>query len=94
MAVDCLLLNCNPLQRTYDTLKIIKKNWPLEWGIYPNLGIGEPSADGMISSYHSDDEFLNIIKESISLGANVVGGCCGVSPKHINLINLYLAGKI
>ena len=34
------------------------------------------------------DEFLNIIKESISLGANVVGGCCGVSPKHINLINI------
>ena len=84
--VNCLLLNCNPLDRTRNALKIIKKNWPLEWGVYPNLGIGDPSADGIINNLSTNKDFLNLIFESINLGANIVGGCCGVSPKHINLI--------
>ena len=93
-SVNCLLLNCNPLNRSYDALKIIQRKWKLEWGIYPNLGIGEPSPDGIITSHHTNGEFLNTIKKSIDLGANIVGGCCGVSPKHINLITHYLNGRV
>ena len=26
----------------------IKNNWDKKWGIYPNIGIGEPSTDGII----------------------------------------------
>ena len=89
-SVDCLLLNCNPLKRSYNTLKNLTKFWNSDWGIYPNLGIGEPSPDGIISYYNTDEKFLNIIKDSIKLGANIIGGCCGVSPKHIRLINQYL----
>ena len=90
--VDCLLLNCNPLDRTLNALKIIKKKWPLKWGLYPNLGVGEPSPDGIITNYSTNKDFLNLINESINLGANVVGGCCGTSPKHINLIRKTFKG--
>ena len=92
-SVNCLLINCNPLKRSYNALKILKTNWPLDWGIYPNLGIGEPSPNGIISSYHTNEEFLNTIQNSINLGANIVGGCCGVSPKHINLISQLITNK-
>jgi len=88
--VNCLLLNCNPLERSNNALKILTKYWDSNWGIYPNLGIGEPATDGIISSYYTDEKFLNIMQESIKLGATIVGGCCGVSPKHIGLINQYL----
>lgn len=90
--VNCLLLNCNPLDRTFNSLKIIKKNWPLEWGLYPNLGIGEPSLDGIINNYCTNKDFLNLITESINLGANILGGCCGASPEHINLIKKTVKG--
>ena len=91
--VNYLLLNCSPLERTCDALQIIIKNWSLKWGIYPNLGIGEPSPDGIINKYSTNKEFLNLIIQSINLGASVVGGCCGTSPKHIRLIK-NMKGKL
>ena len=57
-----------------------------ELWIYPNLGIGEPSPKGIIEHIHSDKEFLNIINVAKKLGANILGGCCGTSAKHIKLI--------
>ena len=84
--VDCILLNCNELNRTKDAMKILANNCSTRWGIYPNLGLGEPSPDGVIDEYASDEEFLSIAKEALDLGANVLGACCGSSPKHINLI--------
>ena len=87
--IDCvkhILLNCNPLPKTKDALKIMSNNCSSPWGIYPNLGIGEPSPDGNIENIYSDKEFLEIIEASIKLGATIVGGCCGSSPKHINLL--------
>ena len=83
--VDCVLLNCNPVERTQEALKIISNQCSI-WGVYPNLGIGEPSPDGVISKYYSDDEFLTLCKNAIDLGASVIGGCCGTSPRHIKIL--------
>ena len=84
--IRCILLNCSPLPKTKDALEIMSNNCSIPWGIYPNLGIGGPSPDGNIKNIYSDEEFLEIIESSIKLGATIVGGCCGSSPKHINLL--------
>ena len=83
--VECILLNCNPLNRTKDAINILSNGCSI-WGVYPNLGVGEPSPDGVISNYHSDEEFLDLCKNAIELGASVLGGCCGTSPRHIKLL--------
>jgi len=88
--VACVLLNCNPLHRTIDAMNIVAKNWKGMWGVYPNLGIGEPSPDGIINQIYSDEEYISVIDKSITLGANMVGGCCGSSIKHIKLITDYI----
>ena len=85
--VDCLLLNCNPLDRTQDAINLVSKTWKKDWGIYPNLGIGEPSPDGIIRTIHSDKIFSNLIQNTINLGGTVLGGCCGSNPNHIKLIS-------
>ena len=64
----------------------MSNNCSIPWGIYPNLGIGEPSPDGNIKNIYSDEEFLKTIQSSIKLGATIAGACCGSSPKHINLL--------
>ncbi|MEE3241637.1 MAG: homocysteine S-methyltransferase family protein, partial [Candidatus Neomarinimicrobiota bacterium] len=90
-SVNCILLNCNPLNRTFGALETLAQHCSGKWGIYPNLGIGEPSPDGIIKDYHSDAEFIDLTKNAVKLGATVVGGCCGSSPKHIELLkNLIL----
>ena len=68
-------------------MSIIPGNWNKEWGIYPNLGIGEPSPDGIIEHIHSNEEFLSIINEAKKLGANLLGACCGSDVNHIKLIS-------
>ena len=47
-SIDCILLNCNPLDRTLMAAEYLAVNWPHKWGVYPNLGVGEPSPDGNI----------------------------------------------
>ena len=85
-SVDCILLNCNPLNRTFSALETLARYCSGKWGIYPNLGVGEPSPDGIIKDYHSDTEFIDLTKNAVKLGATVVGGCCGSNPKHIELL--------
>ena len=83
---NCFLLNCSPLHRTKKALKVVAENWNKSWGIYPNLSIGEPDPNGIINEIHSTKEFINLVKEALSLGASVIGGCCGSNPEHIKLI--------
>jgi len=85
--VECILINCNPLQCTYDAVNNIVDNWSGKWGIYPNLGKGHPSPDGIIEYVHSNSELLTVIHKAISFGTSVIGGCCGSSPEHISLIS-------
>jgi len=82
-SVEMILLNCNPLRRTENALIHLANNWSGKWGIYPNLGIGEPSPNGKNTEYENMDKFISLMEKAIDMGASVVGACCGSSPQHI-----------
>ncbi|MCK4371270.1 MAG: homocysteine S-methyltransferase family protein [Candidatus Lokiarchaeota archaeon] len=53
--------------------------------VKPNAG--QPVIKGDQTYYEQPiNEFVNDIKEMIGVGAKIVGGCCGTSPKTINAI--------
>ena len=81
--VSALLLNCNSIEKTSLALENLNQYWDKEWGIYPNLGLGEPAPDGVIYNYSDMNSFMDISKKAIDLGASIVGGCCGSNYKHI-----------
>ena len=81
-SVNTVLLNCNPLERTEKAMILLTKNWTGKWGIYPNLGIGEPSPNGRITKYESMEKFTALMEKAIDLGASVVGACCGSTPEQ------------
>ena len=83
-SVNTVLLNCNPLERTEKAMNLLTKNWTSKWGIYPNLGIGEPSPNGRITKYESMEKFTALMEKAIDLGASVVGACCGSTPEQIS----------
>jgi len=85
-SVNTVLLNCNPLERTEKAMILLTKNWTGKWGIYPNLGIGEPSPNGRITKYESMEKFTALMEKAIDLGASVVGACCGSTPEQISEI--------
>ena len=86
-SVNTVLLNCNPLQRTEKVMILLTENWTGKWGIYPNLGIGEPSPNGRITKYESMEKFTSLMEKAIDLGASVVGACCGSTPEQISEIS-------
>ena len=83
-SVNTVLLNCNPLRRTEKSMILLTENWTGKWGIYPNLGIGEPSPNGRITKYESMEKFTALMEKAIDLGASVVGACCGSTPEQIS----------
>ena len=85
--VSSLLLNCNSIEKTNLALDTIQKCWNREWGIYPNLGLGEPSPDGIIDNFSNIEDLIKISKKAVSLGATILGGCCGSSFRHIRAIS-------
>ena len=58
-------------------------SWPHKWGVYPNLGIGEPSPDGHILNYEIMSRFLSTMRKIIKLRPSIVGACCGSNSEHI-----------
>ena len=81
--VECVMLNCNPLNLTIMALDNIVDNWDGKWGVYPNLGIGGPSPDGNIFHYEKINYFISTIEKIIEKDPFILGGCCGSSPYHI-----------
>ena len=85
--VSSLLLNCSSIEKTNLALETIQKCWNREWGIYPNLGLDEPSPDGIIDNISNIEDLIKISKKAVSLGATILGGCCGSSYRHIRAIS-------
>ena len=81
--IDMLLLNCNPLKRTRRAVDNVVDNWSDSWGVYPNLGRGEPAPDGHITKHETMVKYLSVIEYARDKGASILGACCGSSPEHI-----------
>ncbi len=81
--IEMVLLNCNPLDRTKRAVDNIVHNHVRSFGIYPNLGRGEPSLNGCIAKHEPMKKYLSVIEHALNSGASVVGACCGSSPEHI-----------
>ena len=67
-------------------------------GVYANSSVHSPRDENLdnyenISEVHyhhmveiTPGEYLNFVKEWISMGSKVIGGCCTTTPEHIRLI--------
>ena len=88
--VDAILYNCSQPEEMEDAIKTTKS-------IYPNIKTGafansfsetkrSHAANEGVSSERDDitpDKYLDFAKSWIDAGATIIGGCCGIGPKHI-----------
>ena len=83
LGVDAIGINCGlgPIQMKHilaDLLKVVS----VPVIVNPNAGL--PRSEGGKTVYDIDaDEFAQVMKEIVAMGACVVGGCCGTTPEHI-----------
>ena len=75
------------MEKTDIALHNMNRYWDGKWGIYPNLGLGEPSPNGFITNFSDLEDFIELSKKAVQLGASILGGCCGSSYKHIEALS-------
>ena len=92
LGVDALLINCLPADHLRGMLPWLRDFTDLPLGVYPNLGYG--SSDGWrFDERVGPDEYAQLALEWREEGAQILGGCCGTSPLHIEAARARLVGS-
>ena len=85
--VEALGINCTPPQfipgllKTIDALRRDKKLL-----VYPNSGEVYHADSKTWSGESSPHDCKTMAREWISLGADIIGGCCQIGPKYIQAL--------
>ncbi len=79
-------VNCSDMKGSLKFLDQLKRNGCKNFGLYPNFG--RIHHDGVWRADDISDTLLkNHVKQWIREGVIFFGGCCGSTPKHIQLMN-------
>lgn len=92
IGVGALLINCLPTEHVPGMLPWLRDFTDLPLGIYPNLGrYADPG--WKFDDTIGPDEYAELASVWRDEGAQIVGGCCGVSPEHLAAARQRLAGS-
>jgi S-methylmethionine-dependent homocysteine/selenocysteine methylase len=91
MGVSALLVNCLPPDHVPGMLPWLRDFTDLPLGAYPNLGY-YTEAGWRFDLHLGPAEYALLAKEWREEGAQIVGGCCGVTPEHIAAVRRALVG--
>jgi S-methylmethionine-dependent homocysteine/selenocysteine methylase/predicted RNA methylase len=91
MGVSALLINCLPPDHVPGMLPWLRDFTDLPLGVYPNLGY-YTEAGWRFDPHLGPAEYAELAREWREEGAQIVGGCCGVTPEHIAAARRALAG--
>ncbi len=87
LGVDVIGVNCgggfNNMIDLVKELRDYSHNIPLL--VQPNAGLPE-TIDGRIVYSETPEVISNFVKSFLSIGINIIGGCCGTTPDHIKVI--------
>jgi 5-methyltetrahydrofolate--homocysteine methyltransferase len=85
---DAVGANCGTKLEPADFARIVelmREEVPLPIVIEPNAG--QPELSGLHVVYRlSPEDFAGAMREVVSAGASIVGGCCGTTPAHIRAL--------
>ena len=82
---EVLLFNCAPVPDITRALREVSKAYHKPLGGYAHVGRFDPP-DWMFTDEYPPDQYLAAGREWTSIGAQVLGGCCGTTPAHIEAL--------
>ena len=91
LGVSALLINCLPPDHVEGMLPWLRDFTDLPLGVYPNLGYFSDSG-WRFDERVGPEEFADLALRWREQGAQIVGGCCGTSPAHIEAARRRLEG--
>ena len=86
--VQALGINCGKsIEQNFEVLSEIKINTELPIWFKPNAGLPEVDSSGKTIYPASPEVMADMAIKASQLGANIIGGCCGTTPEHIEAIS-------
>lgn len=82
MGVGALLINCLPVEHVAGMMSWLRDFTSVPLGVYPNLG-HLAGQRWRFDDAIGPDEYGALALEWRDEGAQIIGGCCGVTPDHI-----------
>ena len=80
-------VNCgNSLEDNLSVLEGLRKATQLPLWFKPNAGLPDVNKDGTTFYKITPDEMARHAKKWLEIGAQVIGGCCGTTPQHLEAI--------
>lgn len=87
-----VLLNCRPPEWISRDMPILQESAPRLFGAYANAP-GTPDEEGNWTRATDDvPDYLRHARGWKSMGAKIIGGCCGTTPEYIRNISADLLG--
>jgi S-methylmethionine-dependent homocysteine/selenocysteine methylase len=77
------------LEDTKEALAQVRSLWRGVCGCYPHAGKGRPG--GWVFTHLEAEAFAEEAVHWVQLGAQLIGGCCGVRPDHIAAVSKRLS---
>ncbi|MCZ6722000.1 MAG: homocysteine S-methyltransferase family protein [Proteobacteria bacterium] len=78
---------------TGPALKILREHWSGPMMVYAESGrFLNPDWD--FTAVAAPDEYLAMVREWVDIGAQIVGGCCGLGPEHIRRLKEKLPPRL
>jgi methionine synthase I (cobalamin-dependent) len=82
---DVVLVNCAPPPDVAAGLAELVQHATTPIGAYPHIGRFDPP-EWLFTDEYPPQNYLELAREWVAMGARVVGGCCGTTPDHIALL--------
>ena len=82
---DVLLFNCAPVPDITLALGELSRHYHHPTGGYAHVGRFDPP-DWMFTDEYPPDQYVAAGRGWTGLGAQVIGGCCGTTPMHIEAL--------
>ncbi len=83
---DMAIVMHSEVEHIGPTLEVMKKKWPGPLGAYAHSGAWD-RPKWNFDSIISPEDYLQAAKGWVDAGARLIGGCCGLGPDHIRLLN-------
>lgn len=87
---DMAIVMHSEVEHIGPTLEVMKKKWDGTLGAYAHSGTWD-RPKWNFDSIISPDDYLQAARGWVDAGARLIGGCCGLGPEHIRLLNENLA---
>jgi S-methylmethionine-dependent homocysteine/selenocysteine methylase len=95
---EAVLFNCSRAEVMVAAIDAAASSCSLPVGVYPNLfgEVSDDDANDVLHDVRSDasaDAYTTWADAWITAGASIVGGCCGVTSRHIAALSAHLSAR-